>query len=357
MSLIICESFAWSNVITHYQNKWSAVVGGGIAGAGVGQHGRLDPLGNQRWVISGGSGNGYISKSLTIDEQDDLLIAGFCVYSALGRLEEQFITFLSDSGVTSHITLGFSTPNFYAYVNRGGVRIAQTDNNVLQPGGIWQYVELKVRLSDSTMDLELQIDGYSVPWLAAGPWDTKNGGTMTVFDTVQFWFPNNGLGSNPSGIGDLYLCNEKDGVNDDFLGDIYVECLFPDGNDTSQWDGSDGNQVDNYALVDEHPPNDLDYVTTDVDDEVDIYTFGNLISVSGVVAGVQVTARGWKTDTGPRSLAVLGKDAGGTLDVGPDVHLAGSAMHVRHVFDLDPLGNAWTRANVDADHWGIKARP
>jgi hypothetical protein len=52
--------------------------------------------------------------------------------------------------------------------------------------------------------------------------------------------------------------------------------VAPDGNGNySQWDGSDGNSVDNYQLVDEIPPSTADYVETSTTAEFDSYTMGS----------------------------------------------------------------------------------
>src|SRR5437764_673985 len=55
-------------------------------------------------------------------------------------------------------------------------------------------------------------------------------------------------------LDDLYVCDATGTTNNTFLGDVRVHTLVPSGNGTdSGLTGSDGNQVNNYQLVNTVP--------------------------------------------------------------------------------------------------------
>lgn len=57
-----------------------------------------------------------------------------------------------------------------------------------------------------------------------------------------------------------------------WVGHGYVIHMYPNGNgDNSGWTGSDGNQTDNYLLVNEFPPNDTSYVQSNTSGQIDDY--------------------------------------------------------------------------------------
>ena len=137
----------------------------------------------------------------------------------------------------------------------------------------WRYLEFKTTIHDSTGSYELRLDGATV--LSASGVDTRNGGSGYV-DRINL----SGVSGNAFGyqLEDLYVLDGVDsGVagnpNDDFWGDTRIECLFPNGNgNSSDFDGSDGNSIDNYLLVDDTAPDgDTTYVEAGVVGDKDTY--------------------------------------------------------------------------------------
>lgn len=56
-----------------------------------------------------------------------------------------------------------------------------------------------------------------------------------------------------------------------------IDTLRPNGNGyLNEWLGSDGNSIDNYAMVNETPPSTLEYVESSVDGQRDMYKFPNI---------------------------------------------------------------------------------
>lgn len=354
MALIICESFDGVSAASHLSGKWTEVTGVAIA---TGRNGN---------GLNRGSGTSTIRIALAAAEQDDLLVIGAALQMSDLAGAEAFVTLRGDTNGTTHITVNVNV-NGAIEIRRGttgsGTVIATSPNNVIQASPSWHYVEVKVRLSDSTNDLFVSVDGVNQTLTPGGPYDTKNAGTATVFDNISF--TDQGTGSNRMVIDDIYALNEKttDALGNtstltDRLGDCRIEALSPNGNgNSSQLTGSDGNSTDNYLLVDEvTPDDDTTYVESAVDNDKDTYAFANLASTSGGVAAVQTVTRARKTLAGTRQLAHVTRLSGTEVD-STDFTLAETYGIQRFVFEKKPGGGAYARSDVNSAEFGVKIRP
>ncbi len=298
-----------------------------------------------------------IQRAFAAAETDDTFIAGVAVNvvsdsgGAAGLMQ-----FRSDITATVHSTLVRNIDGSVALKlgTASGATLITTDPNLV-PLGVWVYVELKVVLHDSTGTAEIRINGVSRA--SDTGLDTKNGGTETVFSTFA-------LGVQPTSaplvrFDDLYVCNGLGGVNDDFLSDITIETILPNGNGaSSQLLGSDGNSTDNYLLVDEAPPNTSDYNGSATTGEKDTYEFTNLAGatdVLGVVAHAYTTKSSGGTKQGrllarPTSTDFAGADFAPTTTT---YSVAGSIT----IWDLNPQTAAgWTAAEVNDSEFGMEVR-
>jgi len=124
----------------------------------------------------------------------------------------------------------------------------------------------------------------------------------------------------------------------------------------SQWDGSDGNQVDNYLLIDEIPPNsDTDYVETNVVDELDSY---NMTTIT-LEAGQQVEAIipfAFVKRAGSTEEIALGTRLSGTDAVGSDQAPTTSYNFLWERQTTKPGGGAWAQADIDGFETVLKSR-
>lgn len=109
----------------------------------------------------------------------------------------------------------------------------------------------------------------------------------------------------PSGVGscyldDVYICDKSGGVNDTFLGDIKIGCIFPRQDVTTGWTPSTG--TTHFSLVNEHvPDDDSTYVFTNSASAIDSYYFDNVSSFSGQIQGAQISFFARKNDEGSRA--------------------------------------------------------
>lgn len=243
--------------------------------------------------------------------------------------------------------------------------ILSRNNTLLNTGAtilsnnVWYYVECKVKIATGTSGTyEVRLNG--VAEFSSGAANTSGAGTTQAnILYVNGNKVNSGAGgySGPvTRIDDLYLCDSSGSVNNDFLGDIRVEALFPNGNgNSSQFTGSDGNSTDNYLLVDESTPNgDTDYVADATVGDKDTYAFTNPTPTSGSVFGVQICHYSRKTDAGTRSARSLARLSGTDADNGSDQALSTSYLYYCDMRETKPGGGSWSLSDVSSAEFGVK---
>lgn len=264
-------------------------------------------------------------------------------------------TFGSDDGATPHVTVNVVGGNTFE------VRRGLTNGTLLGSYGwpttpdytSWYYVEVKAKLHDSLGYVTVKVNGQTI--LDLQNIDTKNGGTKTVFDYVAMsgsWVNNGRYAASD----DIYLCNGAGTVNNDFLGDVAIETLYPNGDgSSSQFTGSDGNSLLNYQLVDE--PGTVvmtDYVEDSVSGHKDLYAISNLARSSGPVLGVQVTDHVVNTDSGAVSAKVSLK-SGATSVASAAFPLVTTPGIIRKMWEQNPdTSAAWDVASVNSLEAGIE---
>lgn len=239
-------------------------------------------------------------------------------------------------------------------VTRNGTAIAGATGTTLVWQQRWHYFELRFVHHNSTGELELRVDG-NVEFALTGI-DTQATANAT---SDAMWFFDPDIGDTGCIIDDIYVLDSVDSTivgapNNDFLGDIKVKAIFPDGNGTtSDLVGSDSDSTDNYLLVDEVTPDDsTTYVASgDVGDK-DTYEYEDLTN-QATIYGVQINPYARKTDAGARSIATISK-LGATEVDSADIALASDYTYYFDIREANPDGDQWTTADVNAAEYGIK---
>jgi hypothetical protein len=252
-----------------------------------------------------------------------------------------------DSG-TAHVDLRYTVSTTTFSITRAGTSLG----TYIKPLTLnqWYYLEFKATISDTVGVVELKIDGVSVINLSSQ--DTRNGANATVNEIVL----SNGAQFTVGDIDDIYVVDTSGGApTNDYLGDIRVEALFPNGNgNTSNLTGSDGNSTDNYLLVDEVTPNDdTDYVESSTVGDKDTYAFGNLTPTTGTVYAVQPCLYAKKTDAGTRKIASIARLSGTEVD-SADQTLGASYAYFTDIREAKPGGGVWTITDVNNAEFGVK---
>lgn len=247
----------------------------------------------------------------------------------------------------------------------GKIRVIRGDGTVLATGATtlsptaYYHVQVKATIHDSTGAVTVKLN--NVDEIVISGVDTRNGGNASVDRVTLGQSPGGGPGTFDND--DFWVCDTVDQsiaqpgspANNDFLGDVRVECLFPNGNgNSSQLVGSDSNSTDNYLLVDETAYNsDTDYVESSTVTDKDTYAYSGLTSTSGSVVAVQVIAVARKTDAGVRSIATVAR-SGGTEEDSADKTLTSTYAFHRDIRGAKPGASAWSISDVNGAEFGVK---
>ena len=146
-----------------------------------------------------------------------------------------------------------------------------------------------------------------------------------------------------------------------WMGPMQVDILPAAGNGSkSEWLGSDGNQVDNYLLVDEVPAATADYVESSTDGQRDLYKIGGL--AEGLTPlGVRTKFYANKEGSGLRSIKpVLLQNNG--VDPASVIVDAEQSLGLSPIFvttparGKSPLRNApWNRTDLTQLEFGVES--
>ncbi len=272
-----------------------------------------------------------------------------------GLSSEVPVQFCADAGVTTHLSLVFDSSG-HLQLKRGtsGGTVLATSTQVY-PTNTWRYIEMQATIDDATGRCIVRVDG--VVWIDFTG-DTRNAGTSVLTDTLKF----SGYSSGNQRWDDLYVLNETDDTantgrpDNDFLGDLKVEALLPNGDGaSSQWLGSDGNSVQNYLLVDEVPVNTTDYVGTPTVGQRDLWAMADLPASTQTVFGVRAALYAAKSDAGAAGMKVAVRDSAGTVTLDADIPLSTTWLSYWGTMRrTKPAGGAWTATEVNALQIGVE---
>ncbi len=334
MSLLFCDSF------DHYQTaditrKWTASSFGTIVAAA----GRR---GTQCW--RGGTASANLSK--VISAPGTTMFFGGACFRNTNIAAASLITFME--GATTHVIIR-AEPGGFVAAYRGSTSTLITGgfgtiSRIVQ--NQYFYIEAKVFVHDSTGTVEVRINGEVVLDLTGV--DTANGGTPTI-DTVRI--------AGQADFDDVVIFDDLGGNNDDFLGDVEVEHVVPDGaGNATQWDTLVG-AATHWEAVDESPAidDDTSYVETATDTDLDLFTYANLTSIVGgsTVLAVQVNTMA-RVDSGSATIRAATRES--SVDsTGSNVVLGTGWANAFQMWELNPNGGgAWTDTIINASEFGFE---
>ena len=211
----------------------------------------------------------------------------------------------------------------------------------------WYYVELKLIVGTSG-SCELHLNGVPGEILSTvGNFGTTNIGRVSMSE------PGNNL--SDLFLDDLYVQDLTGSApNNDFLGDVVVETLFPSSDGTHlDWtpvpSGTHFNKVNETV-----PDGDSTYVSDLTPGDMDTYNVNPLAAVSGTVYGVVTNLYARKDDAAGRQIAPVIREAGADHVGATTIGITTSYLFYRQVWQNDPLGAPWTIASVNSSEYGIK---
>ena len=275
------------------------------------------------------------------------MIVGFAAKFTLSSTDRALIYFYD--GGTVGMTLVI-TPEGEVSVWRGGTTLDTTSGLGLS-SGTWYYFEFKVTCGDSPNgSYEVRVGGVNV--LSDTGLDTK-AGTHTYHDSFRL---NNSV-TTPlyPYYDDLYCLDGSGATNTDFLGNMRVVAIRPNGDTAANaWTPSAG--ADNYALVDEDiVDDDTTYVESDTSTTKDLYDYTAIAGLGDSVKGIQINTVCRETDANSFSLkTVVKSDATESADGAQAIGTTDYVTKTR-IVELDPhTSNAWTLSGLNAAQFGIE---
>lgn len=331
----------WMDSFDHYVTadlveKYTSNAGASIS-AGNGR--------NATAALSGGSG---LIKGLA--PADATAIIGFA-HRPTGTLGNNDVLMLGDGGFgnsTAQATvriLADGSITVYRGNSSVGTVLGTSAAGVVS-SGVWQHIEAKITIHDSTGAVTIRVNGVAVLTLTGV--DTKNtaAAQWTAFQ-VQ---PGSG-----NYIDDLFVCDGSGSNNNDLLGDCRVECLLPSTGNGSNTGLTPSTGTDHGALVDESAPNDdTDYNGATTTGVKDTYNFPS-VATTGAVKGVQINLSAKKTDTGTKTICAVTRPGSTDYD-GPTQALATTTyQYYSSIRETNPDTSAlWTVSEINAAEFGMK---
>lgn len=244
------------------------------------------------------------------------------------------------------------------FVSRNGTTLATQSAPTLTPG-VFYYIEFKATIGPGTSgSYAVRINGATVAGIpdATGV-NTSFSGSSSANQLV---LANAQTGINP-GFNiwdDLYVCDTAGSVNNDFLGDVRIIGILPDGGGTNtNWTiGGTSPAATNYQSVNENPSNgDITFVSSNVIGTTDTYNYAALPAAASQILAVVSNPTIRKDDAGTRSVVTRIRSGGTEADSPTSVGLIPTYSMPEMIMEVNPVtGLAWTLAEVNAMESGLK---
>jgi len=211
----------------------------------------------------------------------------------------------------------------------------------------WCQIEIYVKIANSDGRFTVKVNGIACIDYTG---DTQNGGTG-VIDSFKVGYQAH---SALNGYAFCYMDNIiVDNAN--WIGSSSIQGLAVTGaGNSAQFDPSTGS---NYACVDEIPPSDADYISTNVANEIDTYACGNLTGTINSVKAVQVQARCMQEGSPavPKIQLVTRPTSTDRVSASKDVQTFSPGV-ASNIWELNPDDSAaWESADVNGMEIGVKA--
>ena len=321
--------------------KWAGQTGVTLVAGG--------PSGN--FLRLAASQNNTISMALTVDAVT--VIFGFRLrMSVLPSTETTLLRLSSGASREDNIFVKISPAARIViyYYNNGFFLITQSAPSVLLPN-TWQYVEVKVlHALSATGTVDVRVGGVTVI-SETGKITADPGGA--AYCSRLDWQGNN---DGTTDIDDIYVCDATGALNNNFLGDIRVDVLKPNGVGRIQQWGVTGAATHHEATDETTLDGDTTYISESVLNDVDVVAMEDLPADVTSVLGVQACIAAKKADLGAREITTMIGDGVSEVASTNEKYLWMSAYgYLLTQYDQDPVSAAaWTPAKVNAAQLGVK---
>jgi hypothetical protein len=163
--------------------------------------------------------------------------------------------------------------------------------------------------------------------------------------------------SQYSRISDYYICDGTGNTCNDFLGNVRVETLWPEGDDSVSWTTT-ANSANHYDNVDRNQRDgSTDYVEEASANVLDLFTTQNTSVTWNTIHGVTQWSAAWYDTTNSDLQQVF--DSNGTKDYSANVGTTTTVcIYGPHAQETDPdTGNSWNSTTINALKCGFRTAP
>lgn len=341
----------WADGFDHYaigdiERMWSTYVGTGTGSINAGRTGNA-------LRFNDGSSNGGIRKM-------NLVTSGStCIFGMAYRISQVNSQgcgiFQGMTGSTNQWTLQKDGTSALISLRQGSLNGTVINTSAYTvPTNTWIYVEIKIVLATTAVgSYEVRVNGSSI-MSATGVITSASG---TTWNGLSILVTPSAAASCSHDGDDAYFCDASGSDNNDFLGDIKIETLFPSTDAVSAGSNAGltpSTGTDHGALVDETAPNTTDYNGSSTVGVKDTYNYPSLATTVGTVLGVMVCPFLAKSDAGARTMNPVVR-VGGTDYDGVVVYPSyGSYKYFPEIFERDPTSTLWTISSVNSAEFGEK---
>lgn len=306
--------------------------------------------GTKRTGINGLSVGFFGRNELRFSGRDEIY-TGFALIAPVTNdtgYGQEFLALYGNNGTEAHIYVKINPITRTVEALRGSTVLATAASPAIV-ANVWRYIEVHAKLSDTVGILQVWVDEQLVIDFSG---DTKNGGVATTFDKIGLGYQQYYGGT----MDDFYLLDTTGTTNNNRLGDIDVIALRPNGNGSStQLTGSDGDQVNNYLLVDDPTtPSITDYTAGSTAGLRDLYALEDVPTNTAVVRGVKVSYDARKAAAGYAAAKPVLKANGVATNEAAQPLSTSETQYASAIYETDPSGAAWTIPNLNSAEAGIE---
>jgi hypothetical protein len=308
----------------------------------------------ERWFASGlVAGRWPGTNAISINGQQEAtktipprgtVIVGAALYIDSFQYGDTCIMVLDSNTVQVSV---FQRTDGYLEIRRGGSTVLAVSSIPIKPA-VWNYLELKATIHPSAGSAVLKVNGTQVA--AVSGVNTSQTGSSQA---TQVGFGSQS-GGPPRRVTDIYIADTTGTRNNDFLGDVRVAALLPNGAGTyTEWSTLVGAATQWQAVADNPADDDTSYIASATAGQRSTFAMADLPPISGTVAAVVINHESRKDDAGTRTIAGMARLAG--VDAaGAGVNVASSYAIYQEIMETNPSGANWSIANVNAVELGVK---
>ncbi len=288
------------------------------------------------------SGGAYARKSF---EDRNTWIAGFAFKMVELPTSGSVIYRLIDSTGETQFSVYLTTSG--ALEARRGTSTILATSSLSLSAGVWYYIEVKATIHDTAGAAIVRVGEAEVINISGV--DTKYTSTVGA-RTVQI----GGINVALVYYDDYYICDDQGTANNNFLGDVRIDTLYPTapGSSTDFTPTGSANNWDN--VNDTNPDGDTGYNSSAVVGDTDLFAFSDLPAVTGTIFGVQANLNARKDDAGTGGMKPVVYLASTEYE-GAEKAMLDSYFDHTSIWELNPnTAVAWTQSDINGAEFGYK---